>query len=291
MTGFGRGTAHCEGAAGLATLVVEVRAVNHRHLDVRVRADEEVADYGVFVEEVVRRRADRGRIDVRLRLEGDLTPPPALDLDRARSAYLQLCTLRDELAPAESVPLSLMSTVPQLFRGGAFEDSDALVAAVQEAAEKACEGLATMRTKEGEALRKDLGTHLSRVDVIRDEIGGFVPTLVAQRRTRLRDRLAQFVDERLPQLDPARLEQEVALLADKADIAEELSRLGSHVAQFQGLVASDAKVGRKLDFLLQEMGREANTIGSKIQDGVVTPKLVELKACLERLREQVQNVL
>ncbi|MFK8002068.1 MAG: YicC/YloC family endoribonuclease [Polyangiales bacterium] len=290
MTGFGAGSVAIEGAAGPITLSVEIRSVNHRHIDVRINSDDELQALTGGVEALIRKRGTRGRFDVRMVADGRLSPPPKLDAHRARSAYAELCALRDELAPGDSVPLSLLSSVPGLFEVPAPQDCEALQGALHRAANAAFDELESMRSVEGEALAKDIVLHLDAVTRNCGQLQADIPRLVASSRERLRGRLQALLDERFSNVDEVRLEQEVAILADKSDVAEELARLASHVTQFRKISAGAGLLGRKLDFLLQEMGREANTIGSKIHDASITIRIVELKSCLERVREQVQNV-
>lgn len=290
MTGFGTGSVAIEGAAGPITLSVEIRSVNHRHIDVRINSDDELQSLSGGLEALIRKRGKRGRFDVRMVADGRLSAPPKLDSHRARSAYAELCALRDELAPGDSVPLSLLSSVPGLFEVPTPQDSGELQEALLRAAGSAFEELESMRRVEGEAMAKDIALHLDDVTRNCAELEAEVPRLVAAARERLRGRLQGLLDERFATIDDVRLEQEVAILADKSDVAEELVRLASHVEQFRKISDGGGLLGRKLDFLLQEMGREANTIGSKIHDASITIRIVELKSCLERVREQIQNV-
>ena len=290
MTGFGAGSVAIEGAAGPVTLIVEIRSVNHRHIDVRINSADELQSLSGGLEALIRERGGRGRFDVRMVADGRLSPPPKLDAHRARSAYAELCALRDELAPGDSVPLSLLSSVPGLFEEPTLEDCKELQEAVTQAASRALDELVVMRRAEGQAMAKDIAVHLAEVTRNCEELHAELPRLVQEARERLRGRLQGLLDERFANIDAARLEQEVAMLADKSDVAEELARLASHVKQFRKISEENGLLGRKLDFLLQEMGREANTIGSKIHDASITIRIVELKSCLERVREQVQNV-
>jgi uncharacterized protein (TIGR00255 family) len=288
MTGYGSGRA----ALGDGHVVLDVRTVNHRYLDVRVRLPSRIQSRTPTVERVLRARLERGRVDVSARFEGQTLPQPTLDLDRARSVYKDLARLRDELNPDEPVPLALLSTVPDLFVTHRDIDPEALDAALVEAAESACTDVIAMRTTEGAALAAELG---KRLDEVGDTLGALrvaLPVLIESRRARLRDRLAALLADTDAALDASRLEQEVAILADRSDVTEEAVRLDSHRAQILELTReNDAPVGKRIDFLLQEMTRETNTIGSKVQDGTVTPHVIALKATIEQMREQAQNVL
>jgi uncharacterized protein (TIGR00255 family) len=288
MTGFGA----AEAPLGTGRVHVEARGVNHRYLEVRVRMPRELADHATFVEQLARRTTGRGRIELLVRLEGEAAGAPVLDMQKARAALAQLSALRDEVRPGEPVPLSLLSCVPDLFSPSEALADEGARAALTAAVEHACEELARMRLVEGRALTADLRARLADVRGHLAALRERLPQVVAAYRERLRERLALLLRSAEVAVDPTRLEQEVALFADRADVAEELTRLDSHTAQLDTLFDDDGEtVGRRLDFLLQEMMREANTIGSKSPDAVVTMHVVELKADLERMREQAQNVL
>lgn len=285
MTGFGVGEA--EAPAG--RLVLEVRAVNHRFLDVRVRAPRELGDLVSFAEQIARERLSRGRVEVGIRVEGSAPTAIALDRDRARAAFEALSALRDELAPGSEVPLTLLATVPDLFTAAIDRERDSMRAACKVAFDRAVDALERMRGDEGEALAGDLRARLGAVRKCADAIATRGPQIVDHHQRRLKQRVSRLTGPDVP-LDPGRLEQEIALLADRSDVTEELTRLASHCAQFDTLVNGQEACGRRLDFLLQEMVREVNTIGSKAQDAEVAHLVVEVKSELERMREQVQNV-
>jgi len=190
------------------------------------------------------------------------------------------------------VPLSVLSSVPDLFVADRSVDEAALDRALSVAAEAACDAVLTMRENEGHALASELNDRLSELLAHLSGLTEAVPSMLEDRRLRLRDRLDTLLVDRDAALDPSRIEQEIALLADRSDVAEELVRLESHRAQMLELIEdSDGAVGKRIDFLLQEMAREANTIGSKVQGGATTAHVIELKACIEKMREQAQNVL
>jgi uncharacterized protein (TIGR00255 family) len=169
-------------------------------------------------------------------------------------------------------------------------DAEGLREALRSAFERAAGDLDVMRGVEGRALRADIAEHLARCRMLALEVKARASTLVEAHRARLSERLQRLLDGTSIKLDPARLEQELALFADKSDIAEELSRLQSHFEYFATISGSEGAIGRRLDFVLQEIGREANTIASKSQDAPISHLVVELKTEIERIREQVQNV-
>ena len=288
MTGYGSGRA----ALGEGQVVLDIRTVNHRFLDVRVRLPSRIQSRTPTVERVIRARLERGRVDVTARFEGQTLPQPTLDVARARTVYAELAALRDALNPEEPLPLALLASVPDLFVINRTIDQTELERALEQAAAEACNTVMAMRDNEGEALAAELTERLLELGTSLEALKAAAPELLEARRTRLRDRLEVLLAGVDAELDPSRLEQEIAVLADRSDIAEELVRLESHREQMLELIEnSSAPVGKRIDFLLQEMAREANTIGSKVQDGTLTSHVIALKACIEQMREQAQNVL
>jgi uncharacterized protein (TIGR00255 family) len=286
MTGFGSGE-HAASEDGAGKILVELRAVNHRFLDVRVRAARELVEMTTAVELLVRGRFTRGRIEVVLHAEGLASSAPVLDRERAKRAYRDLVALRDEIAPSEAVPLSLLAGVPDVFvtREAPL---DALREPLALAFEAAARDLDTMRAREGAALERDMREHLKRALALVAEVEARFPDALALGQTKLRERIARLVSA--VEVDATRLEQEVAILADRSDIAEETVRLRSHCEQLGALLKTADPVGRRIDFMLQEMSREVNTIGSKSSDLTITRAVVELKVEIERMREQTQNI-
>jgi uncharacterized protein (TIGR00255 family) len=286
MTGFGLG----EAPVGSGKLAIEIRGVNHRFLDVRVRLPRELGDLTSFVEQLAREKLARGRYEVAVRVDGVALGAPVLDRERARAAFQALRELRDELAPGSDVPLSLLGAIPDLFVSSVDREIDRLRGAARAAFDAAVVALDTMRSLEGAAMRDDLVKRLERVRQLARAVETRAPEVVETHRKRLRERAERLRAATELDLDPARLEQEIVMFAERSDVCEELTRLESHCAQFAGLLASDDAIGRRLDFLLQELAREANTVGAKSPDAQIAHAIVEVKAEIERMREQVQNV-
>lgn len=286
MTGFGVGDA----PLGDGRVTVELRALNHRFLDVRVRLPEELTDQSFFIEQLARESLARGRFDVGVRLEGAALPPPVFSIERARALYRGLCHLRDELAPGTDLPITALTGMPDLVTTPTTADSVGARASLKAAFEAALARLDEMRLNEGVALTRELQTRLDSARRLRLTISARGGQMLEGYRTRLRERLERLLSDSGVQLDPGRLEAEIVILADRSDVTEELVRLESHFEQFARLLEADGPVGRRLDFLLQEIGRESNTIGAKSQDAPIAHLVVEMKAELERIREQVQNV-
>ncbi|MEM9876480.1 MAG: YicC/YloC family endoribonuclease [Myxococcota bacterium] len=285
MTGFGTGRAL---VPGVGDVDVEVRSVNHKHLDLRVHVAERLAAFALFVEQQARARVTRGRYDVRVRVEarGD-----ALEIDRprARRAWAELTALRDELAPDAPLPLSLLGTVPDLFRGAGLVRAE-VEGLLRGALDASFGELEAMRRHEGAALETEVQRLLGAIRERQREVRTHAVDVAERHRDRLRRRIAELRADTVPGLDEGRLETEVALLAERADITEELTRLDAHATQAETRLRGGGAVGRRLDFLGQEMGREINTIGSKTHDATVAHLVVALKADVARLREQGQNL-
>jgi uncharacterized protein (TIGR00255 family) len=285
MTGFGAG----DSPLGEGRLTLELRALNHRFLDVRVRLPAEIGEQVAFVEQLARERLDRGRVDVGVRLSDAALPPPRFSLSRARALYGSLQKLGNELTPGSPVPIATLAHFPELLLEPSDPAADGVRGALKGAFEQALDRLTRMREAEGAALSSELRTRLgtlrSLVAAMRERAAGFVET----QRAKLAERVERLLGG-ATNIDPARLENEIALIADRSDASEELARLDSHFDQFERALDESGPIGRKLDFLLQEMARELNTLGSKSPDAAVAHLVVEAKTELERIREQVQNV-
>ena len=286
MTGFGRG----EAAAPTAQIQLEMKSVNHRFLDVVVRLPREIASLEGVVVAAVKARLRRGRVEVHVARRtagsgGDVSAD--VDLFQAyRREVTRLVGDEGGWSDSEITRFALaqpgvLREVPQ--RVDAELERDALMAAC----EAALDGMLAMRSREGAALQADLTTHLGVVEALSGEVANVAADVDARQAARLRERLAAFIET---EADDRRVVQEAAILADKSDVAEELTRLKSHVVQFREAMDSVEPVGRRLEFLLQEMNREVNTIASKTGDHEVSRAVVGMKTSLERLREQAANV-
>ena len=287
MTGQGVGEATWTGSS---RVTVELRTVNHRYLDVRVRAPNEIPEATSIAEDVSKRILHRGRVEIVISLEGDALPAPLLDVARARAAFEQLVALRDALAPGEPMPLQLLATVPELFVSRNAKKGDHLRQAVREAIERAAEEAHQMRLVEGLALGADFRLRLDRIEGSLASIEARLPEVIAQVRTRLHERIGRLMDPNA--VDRARLEQEVVVFADRSDVTEECSRLRSHIAQFRSVLSKSMEGrGKRIDFLCQEIARETNTLGQKSADASLATFVIDMKIEVERMREQAQNVL
>ena len=287
MTGFGRGVAEQEGARAS----VDVRAVNHRFLDLKLRGNLPPATEEAIATKV-RAALERGAISVSVHVTRTGASSVHIDQAAARAAHEALRELAKQLGLV-GPDLKLVLAQPGVVIADAPVDpsgdgADPVHTAIVAATDLALAQLATMRAAEGVALARDLTARLDEIAALRTALAALAAAVPAELQRRLHDRVQRLLGD--VAVDPARLAQEIAILADRADVSEELVRLGSHVDQARALVADAKPAGRRLDFLVQEIGRELNTIGSKAAGGELTATVVAGKAALEKLREQVQNV-
>ena len=289
MTAFGRGEVETEGQKW----VVELRTLNHRFLELSLNLPKRLWSLEDRVRKLIRSHISRGRVEMQLLWEslGDRGLTLRLDqglLDEARLILQSLMRAADVQEPLRLEHFLRFADVI-VARERESQDLEEIWELVSQVVSQALEALEAMRLKEGAALAADLGEHLETVRRELARLQAQAPLLPQLWREKVAARLAELFPEGAP-LDETRLAQEVAFLADRRDVAEELARLGSHVDQFADTLTGDGPVGRKQEFLLQEMLREANTIASKAQDLVIIQAVLEIKGALERLREQVQNV-
>jgi uncharacterized protein (TIGR00255 family) len=287
MTGFGSG----EHATPRALYRVEVQAVNHRFVEVRARLPRRLSRLEHQIQREVQHRFGRGRFDVHLSERLLTDPPRTIRVDRAaaREFVAAVRALQEELGLPGALSVEALASLRDLV---SFEEPEEEAGAVWEeirpALEQAFADLEAMREKEGAALAGELRHRLDLLERGLATVLARAPGTVAAYRARLQERVAVLAGG-VP-LDPGRLEQEVVLFADRADITEEGARLASHLAQFRDLLDAPGPQGRKMEFLLQEMHREVNTLGTKAADAAIAAEVVAMKAELEKMREQLQNV-
>lgn len=285
MTGYGAG----ERPLGDAALSVEVRAVNHRYLEAAVRGPRWALPLEGEVREMVKKRFARGRFDIYIRMGGGGGAAPPIDAAAAKSLLETLRSLQGELGIPGAVDLSILAAFRDLLRGDEPEvDKNDARAPLMESLGDALDALGRMRKKEGDALARDICAHLGAVRARCEAIRSRLPEARKRLTERMRERILEFAEG--VEMDEGRLEQEMVYAAERGDISEELSRLDSHIAQFREMLHSGGAIGRKLDFLVQEMNREANTISSKSIDLALTQSAVDMKSAIEKIREQAQNV-
>ena len=288
MTGFGRAEVSGENFSVSA----ELKTVNNRFLDVNLRLSNELQPLEAEIKALISKRLSRGRVDVNLQYEK--TSEVSYELNRPLIAgYISaLKELQSEFSLKGEPDLNFVARLPNAFQTRKDDISEGFGAGVLEAISGALDSLEKMREVEGESLKKDLQMILdsieSKLPTIEKEAEGVTNEYFARLQKKI-EKLLSKSDSQI-ELDQARLAQEVAYLADKSDIAEEISRLKSHIEQFTSILGEDGVVGKRLDFLTQEFNREANTIASKTQNLTIKEASLTIKADIEKIREQVQNV-
>ncbi len=290
MTGFGRSTCEVDGLG----LEVEARSVNHRHLDLRIRLPRVLADEENRLKKRIQAELSRGKVDITVSLVME-SSESTLEIDETIAAqYVEAArNLRERHGLTEELGVSSLLSLPGVTRLVETEvDSQTLVGPLDRSIDEAIAALVAMRVAEGATLAAEFEGRLAHVVDLAGRFEARSEEVVEVARQRLKKRADQIKRD-VGLVDDARLHQEIVIAADRLDITEELVRLRSHVDQFRETLASagnHSPVGRRLDFLLQELGREANTVGSKASDAPLAQDVVELKTELERIREQVQNV-
>ena len=287
MTGFGQGRASSEGE----TLSIDLRSVNGKFCEVKTHLPRELAALESELVKKIKARVARGSVDVHLRREGDSGRAllPRADVQLAAAYVKALRELKSELGLSGEPSVSDVAQLEGVISlREAPADLAAAAAAMHLALDAALDAHDLMRRREGDALERDLAARLATVDKATTEVARLAPSSVDAVRARLESRITELTRGAAP--DPQRIAQEVAFFADRTDVAEELTRLASHLVQLRALLTQDAPAGRRLEFLLQEVNREVNTIGSKSQHVGISAQVVEVKAELERIREQIQNV-
>ena len=288
MTGFGRGSSD---RAGVSTWV-ELRSVNNRFLEISVRLPRLISEREQDIQSRIRQAFSRGRISVQVQLDESTTDGPALRVNESAAlAYKKLLDdVRNATGIHEPVGLHHLLTFSDVFTAedDAAGAAERLWESLQEALNAAIADMLRMREEEGRALKADLEARLDTIECELEAVEQRAPDRIAEARSRLLGRLEEVLgDERV---NPERAELEIVLYADRLDVTEECVRLRSHLTLFRGALASEEATGRRLNFLVQEMNREINTIGSKANDAAIAHRAVTMKEELEKIREQVQNV-
>jgi uncharacterized protein (TIGR00255 family) len=287
MTGFGRG----EGETTLGRTVVESRSVNHRYSDINIKLPKRLSLFENRMKEVIRAQVSRGRIDVTLRLDnlGEEKVQLAVDLELAGQYYRVLQDLKERLHLKDEITLSLLAGAKDLITAKEeLGDIEPYWQEILPVLKQSLENMDDMKRMEGESLSRDLQQRLEHITEQLQMIKQQFPLRLKAFFTRLQDRLRSLLDGM--ETDPLRFQQEVAFLAERSDITEEIVRAESHLVQFRSLLEGNEPVGRKMDFLLQEIHREVNTVSAKANDAEISQRVVEIKSELEKIREQVQNI-
>ena len=289
MTGFGRSTRIADGLQ----CTIEIKSVNSRFLDLNIRSPKQVNSVEHSIRKCIQKSLHRGKVDVFVTLQ---------DIDDREKQFLINSSLKNQIQDllvlegfyksAQEVPLAAVMSISnewiQIKDDEIQEDS--LCSLITETTMEALDALVHMRTSEGVQIQKDLLERLSHMTDIIDDINAHKEDAVLAYKENLRKKMLEYVDNLDIAINEDRLLQEVAIMADKTDITEEIVRFRSHVVQLTNTLKKDEPIGRKLDFIIQEMNREVNTIGSKAMDISLTDHVVQLKCELEKVREQVQNI-
>ena len=290
MTGFGRGEIEADGHRFRA----EIKSVNHRYLNASVRLPREFSHLEARLVAAIGERVERGHVSAQIEVEpaGSSGRGPSVDHD-VLHRYLEIVEGLEGLrGVTKQVPVEALLGLPGVLSwdaAGVEIDEEAFLAGAAEALAEALDGLVETRAVEGRALEADFQARIGAIEERRGILAGLAPRREERERERLTAKVREVLDA-APEVD-ARIAQEIVLLADRLDVSEELTRLRAHLDHFQAALASDERsVGRKLTFLLQELGREANTIGSKANDAEMQQSAIEIKAELEKMREQAENV-
>ncbi|HIY32062.1 YicC/YloC family endoribonuclease [Evtepia sp.] len=287
MTGYGRGEAVLHDRA----ITVEVRAVNNRYLDCAVK----IPRVYVFAEEAIKARVQsqvgRGKLDVFVTIDASAADQVAVTLNRpvADGYYAALTQMKETYGLAEPVSLSLLSRFPDVFLvEKAQGDADVIEGDILQVLDQALADFNAMRAREGAKLAEDIRAKGEAIAALVTQVEARSPETVAAYREKLRQKMQEVLEN--TQIDESRILTEAALFADKVAVDEETVRLRSHLAQLGEMLQAQGPIGRKLDFLIQEFNREANTIGSKCSDVDLARVVVDLKGEIEKIREQVQNI-
>ncbi|MGD6992443.1 YicC/YloC family endoribonuclease [Sutcliffiella horikoshii] len=286
MTGFGR----AEAKQGSYQILVEMKSVNHRFCEINIRMPKQFLAMEEKMKKVVHSYLQRGRIEMFITIEGQDIHDKHLNVDwELLSAYIDsIHRVKDRYQISGSIEINDILKLENVFTIMETQTGmEAIEEILLDQVHLASKQLVAMRKAEGDQLQKDIITHLTFIENMSEQLAKLGPTVVEAYRLRLEKKLKEYLGS---QIDEQRILAEAAIFADKADINEELKRINSHLGQFTQTLQSADPVGRKLDFLVQELNREVNTIGSKANDANIANLVVEMKACLEKIKEQVQNI-
>ena len=288
MTGFGRGAVSNENYA----VAVEIKTVNNRFLDLNLRLSNELQSLEATLKRLIQSRLSRGRVDVFINHER--TGEIVYELNRPLiSGYISaLKKMQTEFNLTGEPDFNYIARLPNALQPKAEDLDEEFTKAVESAVKIALDELEQMREVEGESLKTDLENLLAEIESHLPRIESESANVADEYQQRLKKRIENFLSRSDSQIeiDQGRLAQEVAYLADKSDIAEEITRLKSHIEQYRGIISEEKEVGKRLDFLTQELNREANTIASKTNNLIVKESALQIKSAIEKIREQIQNV-
>jgi len=287
MTGFGRG----EASSVNRKFVVEVRSVNHRYCDISIKMPRAFAVLEERLRELITQKINRGKVDVFVNYDeyGERECVVKTDAGLAEAYINAAAALKSRFGLRDEISLSALMRLPGIFQtADAPVDENEIWKLLNEAAAGALDSLLAMRAREGDKLIRDISLKLSTISGLLERVEERAPSVITEYRDRLNARLRELLGQNAP--DENRVAAEIALYADKCSIDEEIIRFKSHIRQAERCCALDEPIGRKFDFILQEINREVNTIGSKANDLTIGETVVEMKAETEKIREQIQNL-
>lgn len=290
MTGFGRGESKTE----KYSFTVEIKTINHRYLDINIKLPRRISFLEEWIRQIIKKDILRGRVEVFIKMDmhGQSESKLSLDTELAKNYNDILHTIKKELDIEEKISLSTITRFPDIIKTTENEiDSDEIKNELFSGLNSALKSLKDMRELEGRELVKDINNRLKILSGNIDIIEGLSSTVEEDYRQRLKLKMEEILKSFNVQPDEQRIIQEAAIYADKSSITEEIVRFRSHILQLETITKNSGEaIGRKLDFLIQEMNREANTIGSKSSNIEITSKVVDIKSELEKIREQIQNI-
>lgn len=289
MTGFGSGTATKDGI----TCTVEIKSVNARFLDLFIRSPKQINPFESIIRGLVQDRITRGKVEVSVSIQDAGERPKTFTINSVLRKQIQELLVQEEFYDdSKKVPLQAVNSISNewIQQQDTPIAEDVLSEIVQESTNQALDALITMRTVEGEHIEQDLLSRITTLENIIKSIDEKKAGAVDAYREHIKGKIQEYLVSLEASISEDRFLQEIALLADKTDITEEIVRFTSHVVQLKNTLVDENSIGRKVDFILQEMNREVNTIGSKAMDSSITEFVVQLKCELEKIREQVQNV-
>ena len=289
MTGFGSGTATKDGI----TCTVEIKSVNARFLDLFIRSPKQINPFESIIRKLVQDRITRGKVEVSVSIQDAGERPKTFTINSVLRKQIQELLVQEEFYDdPKKVPLQAVNSISNewIQQQDTPIAEDVLSEIVQESTNQALDALITMRTVEGKHIEQDLLSRITTLENIIKSIDENKAGAVDAYREHIKGKIQEYLVSLEASISEDRFLQEIALLADKTDITEEIVRFTSHVVQLKNTLVDENSIGRKVDFILQEMNREVNTIGSKAMDSSITEFVVQLKCELEKIREQVQNV-
>ena len=289
MTGFGSGTATKDGI----TCTVEIKSVNARFLDLFIRSPKQINPFESIIRGLVQNRITRGKVEVSVSIQDAGERPKTFTINSVLRKQIQELLVQEEFYDdPKKVPLQAVNSISNewIQQQDTPIAEDVLSEIVQESTNQALDALITMRTVEGKHIEQDLLSRITTLENIIKIVDENKAGAVDAYREHIKGKIQEYLVSLEASISEDRFLQEIALLADKTDITEEIVRFTSHVVQLKNTLADENSIGRKVDFILQEMNREVNTIGSKAMDSSITEFVVQLKCELEKIREQVQNV-